>query len=1755
MTSPYSSGGGGVQFETRVAAYYLAALLGELPARGIACERIVSVKAQRADLGAPLDDLIIAAERSDGSPVGLHLQVKNQIAFTAKDADWIDVVQRAWDTFSEDGFGGKSTHLGIAIGRYSTKADDDYQSVLQWARYSDSADDYFRRIEKKDFSSDAKIKFVSDIRSIIDAHVGAAVADVELWSFLKCFVVLHFDFQNGEASRDTQTTVDRLQRLTIDAARSQASHLWDHLVARAGELIPLAGSITCGGLRKLASDAGFPLQASSLSNARELEALDRESKLALAQIKSDIAGLRLHRRAAVANVRSALGEARFIQIVGEPGTGKSAILKEFAEDAANIGPVFVLKDSRIHPKGWSAHAHILGISNDCVQLLIDLSSSGESILFIDGIDKISDPAVQITVNDVLRAIAFNANLLQWRVLVTVREQNLTHLETWLDGDALKALPMATVTVGVLEQQELDTLGDTFPQLRPLISEKGVDVILRRPFFVSALLTLGARSGSSTLPATEVALLKLWWELGGTDQPDFALAQARRETLIALAERQAKAQNSSLPISGLDVDALQALKSAGVIRAVELGHTAVFAHDIYEEWASCELLIRKKSDIAKFLLDVGEPQILLRPIQLLGVYELETGPTVEPWKRLIAGVSDATLRPVWQRAVLTSPLQSTRATSLLAELSEYLFANEAEKLRKLMLALRTVEVIPNPWFLDERLSPDVELSNRAKYANLTAKPRIRPWIRFLDWLVPKISLVPPAAIPDLLPILATWQEAFPGDNVRWYREIGQFAGLWLRQVEQDFHPEKFSDRKRPFGDEVSYDDEGAIEKKLRSLFLASSAQNGPLVAAYLAEKTADQGRANLYCDAIMESCADLALHLPDALVTFILANFLEGPEDAENDTWGGVTQSLIDGLGIRDHNTFYPASPVQPPFLILLRRHEQIGLRLIRELCNHSISVWRWGRAQPGHYAPTTPIPLSLTFPWGEQTFWGDQQVYSWFRGTWGNDAVRSALMALELWALQQVDAGAEFSEVFEKVVSGNDSVAVLGLGVSLCLAFPEKAIRSAVPLVTCPHLWGWDIKRWMDDRGLPPNQIGDWHRHKTQMSAVKTLNERPHRKEEIRQLLPRILFGGDDALQKAALAGVASFVERLPFEYEEEKQSPEHVADIEKKMSVFAEWGVLTNWRVQETENGGFYIWCDLPSSHTEEFKEQSEDHFRLQEYLALSLWAQKTLDESTLQPSITLDDAWSRARAIDGNDTFQLNPADDDFRARNRASGVAGVAFVLTKYAPDGEPGNEQRQWALSVLRRVIEAADEQMQFPVRSAILSMNPKVFAVHGFASLLAKDVAASECRQALLLSSLHPLEAIASAVYSSMAVYATKQHLFCWVLFDLGLRQCIVDRGDIPDYRSLTWSSAERAHKERLLRRANSYLAKNKLPTLPAIPMPWIKPTFFSSLRERFEEVAYVFSKKERRRHADPSKIGYRRNQLIFVWNLAEKIIFKAPIQLFMGTTADVRRVVDLASDLRDFTAMELLPPYAKSPRENRGNIPYEWVGACSFWLGRVAALLDGENVKKEIILPILKLENETALQMMSYVLRAFLFNGIRKQTIAGENLSLWTEMANWVLVNREGTYPLQDHLDREYTSCVFPLLFCVQADFSPLQCVIEPSWPPLASFRDIVERVVTGLGVNSTIFISVAAFFNGGGKDFLPEPGLNWMEKIVIARKADLEFWQQNGEDMVSILKAAISPSLTEPQRRKIIWIADTLVDSGVRGAGFLQQELVRGVN
>ena len=401
-----------------------------------------------------------------------------------------------------------------------------------------------------------------------------------------------------------------------------------------------------------------------------------------------------------------------------------------------------------------------------------------------------------------------------------------------------------------------------------------------------------------------------------------------------------------------------------------------------------------------------------------------------------------------------------------------------------------------------------------------------------------------------------------------------------------------------------------------------------------------------------------------------------------------------------------------------------------------------------------------------------------------------------------------------------------------------------------------------------------------------------------------------------------------------------------------------------------------------------------------------------------------------------------------------------------------------------------------------------------------------------------MRAVQVAVFQSAKYYADQRPDFYWVLFDLALRDCIVSEHEIPDIHSLSWDEWEANKKLALLEHADTHLASATAPELPTIPLPWIKG-----------DGATTWGRRDTK--------GYKRNDQLFLYDLASKILPQACLEPILSSDDHRTQFLRLITELLEWTIQEIVPPFVERRRQYKGNTPFEWIFDFSSWCGRISAQLTSAEVEKVMLARIFACDLETELLIMQSLMKSYMIKALLSpKTISDESLAIWQSMAERIFVSPEwSANGSRNNLDRHYITCAFSILFCVAPDFSPLICGLDPGWPPLGKFLAIIERAIRQFGVNATLYLGVTTLLKRGGIDLLPDPALAWLEEIVQAKKQDSAFWQSNGEDTVDLLKHLIETkgtNLTQDHKRVIALIADMLVDNGVRGAGFLQQELLR---
>lgn len=784
IASPVSTGGAGPDFERRVGAYYLAAaLLGGIP-RGLNAGVAREVRFQRLYQGDPLDDLIVVADLPAGD-VKLALQLKRDLVFGEKDEKFNEVIGACWQTFTSPAFNPSTDRFGVCLALYSKKVDEYYQSVLAWARASATAADFLERISTRRLANESQRSFLRLIRERLDAHAGRLVTDDEIWNFLRSMVILRFDL-SIEGSSDYTHAVQVLEFLLPPEHRTRASSLFDKLEDYAAEGHQTAGSFNAEGLRQKLVMDGFPLLPAPDCRG-DLARLREHAFLILAGIRADIGGLTLNRSDVIAESTRALHDAQLLELIGPPGTGKSAVLRALAENQAGQGPLFALSWERLEGAGWNSFASSLRLQQPLREILTAMSGSSQPCLFIDGPDRIASSGARQIVLDILRTIGQVSGgadgSRRWKVVITLREENTRELRAWLDL-RLVGRPV-TVRIPELTPEEIQLVAEKHPRLQPLLNQDRVRPILSNPFMLDLLSDPRMVTDAGEVPssvATEVEVQKVWWErIVGSDVSNVD-GRSRQLALLKLGQVDARSPGQRLLAEDVEGGILHSLERDRILVRDPDRDIHKFGHDLIEDWVLFRTLNRRREELADVLREFEQPFGLLRAVQLVGCSALEDD-AADAWNNLLLTIELATdLAPRWRQAIYTGPLLSTRAGELLNKSMPLLLTDDGRRLIELLIVLRTSEVNPD-YALMPVLTEALKNYDFVSPVLLDAPvPRFSTWLPVIGWLIRQADILPRAARGETSRIFELWQRhSPPGSPYR--KEVGEIVLAWLNEVDE------------------------------------------------------------------------------------------------------------------------------------------------------------------------------------------------------------------------------------------------------------------------------------------------------------------------------------------------------------------------------------------------------------------------------------------------------------------------------------------------------------------------------------------------------------------------------------------------------------------------------------------------------------------------------------------------------------------------------------------------------------------------------------------------------------------------------------------------------------------------------------------------------------------------------------------------------------------------------------------------------------
>ncbi len=241
VSNPFSTGSGGPNFEIQVQATFVALMLAGGFAPCLARRPIHKVKLQGRYAGYNTDDLIVFTANSDGSSECKLLgQVKHSISITASDPVFADVLKAAWKDFNTPSLFAKGKDaIALITGPLSATDIGDVRTIMEWARASESAQEFLTKVETANFSSDTKRAKLQAFRSNLEAANDGPVSDENLVLFLRHFHLLGYDL-------DIRSGVMHaiLHSLLGQYSPDQAPALWTQIVQEVMSANQSAGTIT-----------------------------------------------------------------------------------------------------------------------------------------------------------------------------------------------------------------------------------------------------------------------------------------------------------------------------------------------------------------------------------------------------------------------------------------------------------------------------------------------------------------------------------------------------------------------------------------------------------------------------------------------------------------------------------------------------------------------------------------------------------------------------------------------------------------------------------------------------------------------------------------------------------------------------------------------------------------------------------------------------------------------------------------------------------------------------------------------------------------------------------------------------------------------------------------------------------------------------------------------------------------------------------------------------------------------------------------------------------------------------------------------------------------------------------------------------------------------------------------------------------------------------------------------------------------------
>ena len=1203
QSNPFSTGGGGVNFETRVQAAFALSLLTKSCVPCLSNHmRAKELKFQNKYDGVNTDDFVLVATDNSGNESQIFAQIKHEITISDSPSSvFAEVINSAWTDFKREGFNSGRDAIALITGNLAKTDVNNTLPLLEWAKFSSSSEDFLKKSKTKGFTSEAKLKRLEIFRTQLSyANDGVVISDDELWSFLKSFQILPFD---------------------LDAEHSIVGNLLCSLIQCYSNELPslvLARLVTC--VQSFNQNAGVLTQnnipedvqllfkrSSDISFENDLIKFHERSRHIFEGISTTINTFHINRTEQLSTISNCYMDSEFIFVTGARGVGKSGIVKSFVATKNRDVPVFYLRAEDLDKSHLNEVFTSMGITSSLGEIESHFSLLQEKVLVIESLEKVLELNYPNTFVELLQYIKKQPG---WTIIATGRDYAYQQLSfNFLQPCFIK---FSSVNIEGLEDSQVEQVCEHIPELKSLVSNKSLVELLRIPFFIEIAVRAIKNGAQFGIGDTEEDFRDTVWRTVIAKEADrkSGMPDKRRATFIQIATERAKKMLFGIRASGFDPEVIAKLEEDHLIYRDQKSSSISPMHDVLEDWALEEFIDREYSDnshnLANFLLNIGNEPAISRAFRLWLYRKLKFNIKTNEFVEDLLSSDD--IESYWKDEAISAIMQHDSPTIFLNSLKRHLLKDDCALLIRFCFILRIT--CQRPISLYNGLLEKDKKSGLLK--TLFLQPHGEGWEALFHFIYDEKDNLSNSVRTQIVELIDEWSGLVNiHDELPKASEKVGLLSLWLIEKVKD-----------------SYRDEGQRVKILNALLKVSTAVKDDfdelMKKDVFISKT--KPRRLSYVDELTSlaligfNVSMLCKRYPDFIVKLSMHEWLlqKSEEDEYGYGYGSSRLDVEESFGLDKERDFFPASGAKGPFKYLLHFKPRLGLDFIIRLCNLTAQKYSesefskpYDNEEDTIYAYETVVKqVDLTLNDGTVvTQYASPHLWKGYRGKSTLPyLLQCALMALENWLVEYVENCSENNEIdwiFDYILRSSNSVMPTSVLSSVATGFPKKVEKAAFPLLKTANLYHLDLMRMTQEMG--DNEIHFFGLERSALSKIyiderREAALRPWRKESLESLLARLQFVNelrDDALK---------IVDDL---------TSEATARNEKNLRYMVHRVNTRTWEaVEDKDNNRILLKSssELPADLKQDQQEFNEKHAIDNTVTSLKLWGQKLFEDDILE-------------------------------------------------------------------------------------------------------------------------------------------------------------------------------------------------------------------------------------------------------------------------------------------------------------------------------------------------------------------------------------------------------------------------------------------------------------------------------------------------------------------------------------------------------------